>query len=56
MAWIRSVFEEVNQLTSAKLSRIPNIHETSLDMAIMEQFSQYANFQVPGGLAFAFPS
>jgi hypothetical protein len=40
--WIRSVFAEVNQRTSAKLSRIPNVHETSLDMTIIEQLSQYA--------------
>ncbi len=40
--WIRSVFAEVNQRTSAKLSRIPNVHETSLDMTLIEQLSQYA--------------
>ncbi len=41
-AWIRSVFAEVNQRTSAKLSRLPNVHETSLDMTLIEQLSQYA--------------
>jgi len=40
--WIRSVFAEVNQRTSEKLSRIPNVHETSLDMTIIEQLSRHA--------------
>ena len=33
--WIKSVFAEVNQRTSAKLSRIPNVHESSLDMTLI---------------------
>ena len=40
--WIRTVFAEMNQRASAKLSRIPNIHETSLDMTLIEQLSHYA--------------
>lgn len=40
--WIRSVFAEVNQRTSAKLSRLPNVHESSLDMTLIEQLSRYA--------------
>jgi len=39
--WIKSVFAEVNQRTSAKLSRIPNVHESSLDMTLIE-LSHYA--------------
>lgn len=47
-AWIRSVFAEVNQRTSAKLTRLPNVHETSLDMTLIEQLSQYsAPFHFP---------
>jgi hypothetical protein len=41
-AWIKSVFAEVNQRTSAKLTRIPNVHESSLDMTLIEQLSHYA--------------
>jgi hypothetical protein len=40
--WIRAVFAAVNERTSAKLTRLVNVHETSLDMTLIEQLSQFA--------------
>lgn len=40
--WVRTIFGQVNERTSKKLSRIPTTHETSLDLTIIEQLSQYA--------------
>lgn len=48
--WIKSVFAEVNRRTSNKLTRIPTIHETSLDLTVIEQISQFASpFRFVGG-------
>ena len=41
--WVRSVFCRVNERTSGKLSRIPTTHETSLDLTVIEQISQFAS-------------
>jgi hypothetical protein len=41
--WLKSVFAEVNHRTSAKLTRIPTTHETSLDLTVIEQLSQFAS-------------
>jgi hypothetical protein len=40
--WVRGVFAEVNRRTSVKLSRNANVWETSLDMTVIEQLSQFA--------------
>lgn len=40
--WIREVFASCNHRISAKLSRIPTTHETSLDMTFVEHFSEFA--------------
>lgn len=40
--WLLSVFAEVNERASRKLSRIPTTHETSLDETVIEQLSQVA--------------
>jgi hypothetical protein len=46
--WIRDVFATVNRRTSAKLSRLGNVWETSLDMTVIEQLSQFsAPFKFP---------
>lgn len=46
--WIRGVFAEVNRRSAGKLSRIPNVWETSLDMTVIEQLSQFsAPFKFP---------
>lgn len=41
-AWIHDVFASCNQRISAKLSRIPTAHETSLDMTFVEHFSEFS--------------
>jgi hypothetical protein len=41
--WISSVFREVNERTARKLSRIPTTHETSLDLTVIEQISQFSS-------------
>jgi hypothetical protein len=46
--WVRGVFAEVNHRTSVKLSRNANVWETSLDMTVIEQLSQFsAPFKFP---------
>ncbi len=42
VAWIYKVFDECNQKISKKISRIPTIHETSLDLSFIEALSTYA--------------
>ena len=39
--WIRTVFEGVNRRVSEKLTRLPTTHETSLDITLIEELSQY---------------
>jgi hypothetical protein len=46
--WIRGVFAEVNHRSATKLSRNANVWETSLDMTVIEQLSQFtAPFRFP---------
>ncbi len=40
--WVRSAFRQVNERTARKLTRIPTTHETSLDLTVIEQISQFA--------------
>jgi len=40
--WVRHVFETCSSRTSRKISRIPTVHETSLDLTFIEHFSQFA--------------
>jgi hypothetical protein len=40
--WVFDAFRSCNERISAKLSRIPNSPEESLDMTWVEHFSQYA--------------
>ena len=40
--WIREVFSSVNQRVSAKLTRFPTTHETSLDMSLIEEVSEHS--------------
>lgn len=47
--WLTGVFRSCDERTSAKLTKIPTLHETSLDHTFIEQLSQ---FSAP----FCFPS
>jgi len=47
--WIRNVFASVNQRSAANLSRIPTIHETTLDHNLIGYVSEF-------GAPFNFPS
>lgn len=47
--WLSGVFRACNQRVTKKLSRLGNVWETSLDMTLIEHFSQYA-------APFVFPS
>ncbi|HTC92005.1 MAG TPA: hypothetical protein VK699_00970 [Terriglobales bacterium] len=47
--WVRSVFSQVNARSSATLSRIPNIFETTLDHSLIAHLSEF-------GAPFRFPS
>jgi hypothetical protein len=40
--WIRDAFAGCNQRVAAKMSRIPTVHETSLDLSFVEEISQLA--------------
>lgn len=40
--WVRHVFRECNEQTSALMTRIPNVHEGSLDHAFIYQFSRFS--------------
>lgn len=40
--WIRSVFRDCNNAVASKVSRVPTIHETSLDLTFIERLSGYA--------------
>ena len=41
--WVRHVFAACGSRTSRKISRIPTVHETSLDLTFIEHFSQFAS-------------
>lgn len=41
-SWIRGVFRSCNEKVAATVSRVPTIHETSLDMAFIEHFASMA--------------
>jgi hypothetical protein len=48
ISWIRDVFAEVNRRATTKLSRNANVWETSLDMTVIDQLSQFtAPFRFP---------
>lgn len=38
--WIADVFAACNERVAAKMTRIPTVHETSLDLSLIEQLSQ----------------
>jgi len=40
--WIRSVFADCNGAVASKMSRVPTVHETSLDLTFIERLSGYA--------------
>lgn len=40
--WIFKVFAECNRRVASKISRIPTVHETSLDLTLIEHLSQVA--------------
>ena len=40
--WISDVFGECNKRVASKMTRIPTVHETSLDLSLIEHLSQVA--------------
>ena len=47
--WIRAVFAKVNQRSSAMLTRIPTIFETTLDHGLIAHLAEFsAPFKLPG--------
>jgi len=40
--WISNVFAVCNERTSAKMTRMPSVHEESLDLTFIEQLSQFS--------------
>ncbi len=48
-AWLSNVFAECSRRTAVKMSRIPTVHEMSLDLTLIEELSQF-------GAPFRFPS
>jgi hypothetical protein len=40
--WIRHIFAECNRDVASKMSRIPTVHETSLDLTFIERLSRFA--------------
>jgi hypothetical protein len=40
--WIRAVFADCNNGVASKMSRVPTVHETSLDLTFIERLSGYA--------------
>lgn len=48
VSWVRQVFRECNEQTSALMTQIPNVHEGALDHAFIYQFSRFfAPHRVP---------
>ena len=41
--WVRKVFETCNRRTTEKIARMPTVHEESLDLTLIEQFSHFAS-------------
>ena len=42
LEFLEDIFEECNLAVSRKISKMPNVHETSLDMTFLEQLSNYS--------------
>lgn len=40
--WVRAVFADCNKRTSAKMMKLPSMHEESLDFTFIEQATQYS--------------
>jgi len=41
-SWIRNVFADCNAAVAAKMTRVPTVHETSLDLTFIERLSSHA--------------
>ncbi len=42
LAFLENIFEACNLAVSRKISKMPNVHETSLDMTFIEHLSNYS--------------
>jgi len=40
--WLRAIFAECNRDVASKISRVPTVHETSLDLTFIERLSRFA--------------
>jgi hypothetical protein len=43
VAYVRKVFRACDKEVSLRISRVPNVHETALDMAFIDQLTTYAS-------------
>ncbi|MBV9071264.1 MAG: hypothetical protein JO231_21290 [Acidobacteria bacterium] len=41
--WIRNVFAECNEAVAVKMTRVPTVHETSLDLTLIERLSAFSS-------------
>src|SRR5438477_10300348 len=41
--WIRNVFADCNQAVAVKMTRVPTVHETSLDLTLIERLSAFSS-------------